>query len=229
MKRMEILAVAMMAFAVSAFGADEAPLTRAPGGDGWMPLFDGESLDGWRLRHAPDENSRPSWTAVNGVLVNVPPMDPELHGIDLVSETVLGSHELYVEFLVPAGSNSGVYLIGQYEIQVMDSYGKEPSTEQDCGAVYGKAAPMENACRPAGHWQSFHAVFRKPKLENGGAAVPPRITVYQNGVKILENVEIEGVTGAALSGGVVETGPTYLQGNHGMVLYRNIYCKPLED
>lgn len=203
------------------------PLTKAPAGSEWKSLFDGESLDGWHLKVKPDNHSKMSWAALNGVLVNVPPSQEGQHGIDLVSDVVLGSHELYIEFLVPQGSNSGVYLIGQYEIQVFDSYGKEKPGTGDCGGIYGKAAPLVNASQPAGHWQSLHAIFHKANVENGKVVKKPRITVYLNGQKVIDDVEIEGVTGAALNNNVVEEGPTYLQGNHGTVMYRNIFYKPL--
>ncbi len=203
------------------------PLTKPPKGDEWKSLFNGENLDGWHLKVKPNEHSIMSWTALNGVLVNIPPSEEDTHGIDLVSDVELGSHELYIEFMVPTHSNSGVYLIGQYEIQVLDSYGKETPSKGDCGAIYGKVAPSMNASLPPGHWQCFHAIFHKPEVKNGNMIKQPRITVYHNGKKVLNNVEIEGITGAALENKVVESGPTYLQGNHGTVFYRNIYYKPL--
>jgi hypothetical protein len=186
-------------------------------------------LDGWHLKVKPNHENRMSWAALNGVLVNVPPSKERKHGIDLVSDVELGSHELYIEFMVPQGSNSGVYLIGQYEIQVFDSYGRENPQSGDCGGIYGKVAPNVNASKPAGHWQCFHAIFHQAKVENGKVVNQPRITVFHNGVKVIDHAEIEGVTGAALSNDVIEKGPTYLQGNHGTVMYRHIYYKPIAD
>ena len=220
----------LLAFGISSvMAAETQPLTKPPKGDGWVSLFDGQSLNGWHLRRQADATNLASWAALNGVLVNIPPSGEGMHGIDLISDVALGSHELYVEFLVPRGSNSGVYLIGQYEIQVYDSYGKEKPNAQDCGSIYDKAAPSMNACLPAGSWQSYHAIIHAPKIENGKVVQKVRITVYQNGKKILDNVEIEGVTGAALKNEVVAEGPTYLQGNHGQVLYRNLFYKKIED
>ena len=204
-------------------------LTKPPKGEGWTSLFNGKNLDGWHLKAQPDKNNLMSWAVVNGVLVNVPPSEADMHGIDLVSDVSLGSHELYIEFMVPQGSNSGVYLIGQYEIQVLDSYGSKKPSRGDCGGIYGKIAPSENASLPPGHWQCLHAVFHKAELKNGQVTKNPRITVYHNGKKVIDNVEVEGVTGAALNNEVIEEGPTYLQGNHGMVFFRNIYYKPIED
>lgn len=232
MKQAGILSLTLLlgaALVLSVPAAEVAPLTKAPAGDGWVPLFNGQNLDGWHYRGKPDATNLASWCAINGVLVNVPPTKEGLHGIDLISDTSMGSHELYIEFMVPQNSNSGVYLIGQYEIQVFDSFGKEKPTDQDCGAIYGKVAPSTNASKSPGAWQCFHAIYHQAKVENGKVVQKPRITVFQNGVKILDHVEIEGVTGAALNNNVIEKGPLYLQGNHGLVLYRNIYYKPIQE
>ena len=215
-------------FFISSLVPSEAqPLTKPPKGNGWESLFNGKNLDGWHLKVKPSEQNSVSWTALNGVLVNIPPSGEGAHGIDLVSDVVLGSHELYVEFMVPEGSNSGVYLIGQYEIQVYDSYGKKNPATGDCGSIYGKAAPSVNASLPAGHWQNFHSIFLKAEMKDGKVVKKPRIHVYHNGKKVVDKAEIEGVTGAALSNDVIEEGPTYLQGNHGTVFFRNIYYKKL--
>ncbi len=208
--------------------SENQPLTKAPKGKEWKSLYEGKGLEGWHTKVKPDDTSIMSWTSVNGVLINIPPREEGKHGIDLVSDKILGSHELYIEFLVPKGSNSGVYLIGQYEIQVLDSYGKEKPAMSDCGGIYNKAAPTVNASLPAGHWQCLHAIFHKAKVTDGKTVKKPRITVFHNGKKVLDNVEIEGVTGAALNGKVIEEGPTYLQGNHGEVMYRNIFYKPID-
>lgn len=213
--------------AVSASLCSAQPLTKAPTGVEWKSLFNGENLDNWHLKVKPDEHSKMSWAVLNGVLVNIPPTKEGEHGIDLVSDVPLGDHELYIEFLTFKGSNSGVYLVGQYEIQVLDSFGTEKVTDQDCGGIYGKVAPSENACLAPGQWQSFHAIFHKAIVKDGKVVQKPKITVYLNGKKVVDDAEIEGVTGAALSDKVIETGPTYLQGNHGMVLYRNIFYKSL--
>jgi hypothetical protein len=196
----------------------------------WKPLFNGTNLDGWHLKVPATDRDVPSWAAVNGVLVNVPPSERGRHGIDLVSDITLGSHELYIEFMVPKGSNSGVYIIGQYEIQVFDSFGVNPPSKTDCGGIYNIIAPSENASLPPGVWQCFHVIFHKAKVDKSGKVLQkPRITVYHNGKLVIDNQEIEGVTGAALNDNVIEQGPLYLQGNHGMVFYRNIYYKLIEE
>jgi hypothetical protein len=212
-----------------ALASEIQPLTSPPKGMDWVPLFNGKNLDGWHLKVSPDKSSIMSWAALNGVLINIPPSEVGKHGIDLVSDVPLGSHELYIEFMVPQGSNSGVYIIGQYEIQVLDSYGKTKPSREDCGGIYGKIAPSENASRPTGQWQCYHAIFHKAEVKDSKVVTKPRITVYHNGKKVIDNAELEGVTGAALKDEVVEEGPTYLQGNHGTVFFRNIYYKPIEN
>jgi 3-keto-disaccharide hydrolase len=214
-------------FMASAMPSSAQPLTKPPKGNEWKSLFNGQNLDGWHLKVTPDEHNLKSWTAMNGVLINIPPSEEGMHGVDLVSDVILGNHEIYIEFMVPQGSNSGVYLIGQYEVQVYDSYGKKTPTTGDCGGIYGKTAPSENASLPAGHWQCFHAIFHQAVMENGKVVKKPRITVYHNGKKVIDNCAIEGLTGAALIDHIVEKGPTYLQGNHGTVFYRNIFYKNL--
>lgn len=232
MKTFRSLLTAILAIALTAsFGtaSETKPLTKPPKGDGWKPLYEGKGLEGWHTRGTPDDDNIMSWTAINGVLINIPPRIEGKHGIDLISDKVLGSHELYIEFMVPKGSNSGVYLIGQYEIQVLDSYGVEKPAKSDCGGIYNIVAPSINASLPAGQWQCFHAIFHKATVTNGKVIKKPRITVSHNGKLIIDNAEIEGVTGAALDNDAIEEGPTYLQGNHGEVLYRNIFYKPIED
>ncbi len=231
-----ILLVAVGIVVPAVFAADTEPLTKPPKGDGWVPLFNGKNLDGWHLKGTPNDHNFDSWTVACGVLVNVPPdsgvAEPKFpekaHGIDLVSDVELGSHELYIEFMVPKGSNSGVYLIGQYEIQVLDSYQKDPDKHQ-CGGIYDKIAPIVNVSKAPGEWQCYHAIFHKPEVKNGKVVKGTSITVYQNGQKVVDKFDCPGVTGAALSNEIIETGPTYLQGNHGMVFYRNIYYKPIKD
>ncbi len=232
MKKIRLLFAAVLITVLvlpAVMASENQGLTAPPKGSEWKSLYEGKGLEGWHTRGKPNDSHIMSWTSINGVLVNIPPMEEGKHGIDLVSDKVLGSHELYIEFFVPKGSNSGVYLIGQYEIQVLDSYGKEKPSLTDCGGIYNKVAPSVNASKPAGQWQCFHAIFHKAKAKDGKAIKKPRITVFHNGTKILDKVEIEGVTGAALNGRVIEEGPTYLQGDHGQVMYRNIFYKPITD
>lgn len=188
------------------------------GPDGWASLFNGRDLTGWRLRH---EGGKQSWSVRDGVLVN------QGRGTDLYSEVRLTDFELHIEFMVPKGSNSGVYLQGRYEIQVLDSFGQGLNPGM-CGAIYGKAVPSENASKPAGEWQTFDAKFRgaRPSPE-GGPAQHARLTVIHNSKRIIDDVELDGVTGGAMDADEWRAYGIMLQGDHGAVEYRNIKVRPV--
>lgn len=169
-------------------------------------LFNGRDLTGWKMRHAEGKNG---WKVVDGVLTNTPP------STDLVTEEKFGDFRLKLAYRIPAGSNSGIYLRGRYEIQVNDDHGK-PVGKHINGSVYGRIAPTENASRPAGEWQTVDATL-----------VGRRVTVVLNGKKIIDNQMIEGPTGAALDDREAEPGPLMLQGDHGVVAFRDITITPL--
>lgn len=164
----------------------------------------GKDLAGWKTRHR--ENG---WRVEKGVLINTPPSS------DLYTEEKFWNFELHYEYKVPPGGNSGVYLRGRYEVQILDDYGREPQPGGN-GAVYGKIVPKVNASRPADQWQTADV-----KL------VGKRVTVRLNGILIIDDQEIEGVTGAALDDRVDEPGPILLQGDHGPISFRNIRIKRL--
>jgi hypothetical protein len=185
--------------------------------EGWITLFNGKDLSGWHLRH----KGTNTWRAEDGVLRNTQ------RGVDLVSDEVFWDFELHIEFNVPRGSNSGVYLQGRYEIQVDDAYGARPNSHR-CGGIYGKITPKQNAAKPAGEWQTFDVKFYSARLGPDGKVVKKaRVTVYHNGVLIIDNAEIDGVTGGALDGREGLPGPIMLQGDHGPIFYRNIRIRPL--
>jgi hypothetical protein len=165
------------------------------------------------------------WKSEGGVLEVVPGSG------DLRSSATFQDFRLHVEFRVPvhppqdggqARGNSGVYLQDRYEIQVLDSHGR-PANDDDCGAIYGKKAPRTNACRPAGRWQSYDVEFKAARFEGGRKAANARATVWQNGIRIHDDVEIDGPTG----GGAPETpepGPVRLQDHGNLVAYRNLWA-----
>lgn len=158
-------------------------------------------------------------------------------GNDIYTDQKFTDFELHIEF--QATSNSGVYLQGRYEIQVNDDYNAKPKlVEKDgktievfdthqCGAIYGRIAPSKNMAKPAKEWQSFDVVFRGARGEKGKVAQKARITLIWNGEKVIDNAEIDGPTGSALAGKVIEPGPLLLQGDHGKVAFRNIKIRPL--
>jgi hypothetical protein len=173
------------------------------------------------------------WTVDKGELICSKPHG----GNDLLTEQKFTDFALHVEF--QATSNSGVYLQGRYEIQVIDSFGVKPKiVEKDgkkvevfdshqCGAIYGRIAPSKNMARPPKEWQSFDVVFRGARGTKGKVTEKARVTLVWNGEKVIDNAEIEGPTGAALDGNVTEPGPLLLQGDHGRVAFRNIKIRLL--
>ncbi|MBN1481326.1 DUF1080 domain-containing protein [candidate division KSB1 bacterium] len=161
----------------------------------------------------------------------------------LVSKQKWGDMRLFIEFMVPENSNSGVYFMGRYEIQIRDSYQKEshyPGNE--CGGIYQRwdenrepkgfegISPQIDAARPAGQWQWFEAVFRAPRFDASGTKISNARfeKIYHNGFLIHENVEITGPTRASLYDDEQATGPLLLQGDHGPVAYRTIRVAPAD-
>ena len=125
--------------------------------------------------------------------------------------------------MVPKGSNSGIYLHGNYEVQVFDSWGKEEAGPGDIGGIYGAAAPKLNAAKKPGEWQQFVIEFKAPRFEGEKKVENARFDkVVLNGKVIHQNVEVMGVTGGNLGRGESAVGPLMFQGDHGAVSYRNI-------
>ena len=209
------------------------------------PLFNGKDLSGWKFKQ---EAGGKAWSVVGDVKLD--PADPAKlagsgqgggedkgvllrgpfdHGSDIYSEQTFGDHELHVEFTVPKGSNSGVYLHGQYEIQVFDSFGKTEIGPGDLGSIYSVAVARENAAKAPGEWQTLDVVFRAPRFDSNGMKTQNAmfVLVKLNGKTIHENVEVQGATGGALEGGEKAKGPLMFQGDHGIVAFRNIRVKEI--
>jgi len=160
---------------------------------------------------------------------------------NLFTKTEHGDTEAHVEFMVPKGSNSGVYFQGRYEVQVLDSWGVEEPKHGDCGGIYQRwdnkrkppgfegQPPRVNASRPPGEWQTFDVIFRAPEFTPDGRKTANGlfIKVWHNGVFVHENIEVTGPTRAAAFGDEKTTGPMMLQGDHGPVAYRNIRMRRL--
>jgi hypothetical protein len=180
-----------------------------------IELFNGTDLTGWR---PVNENQANGFTVVDGVMYNDverKPGEDVINYGNLRTEQEFEDFNLTLEVMVPQGSNSGVYLRGIYEIQVLDSYGREPNSHH-MGGVYSRIAPKVNAEKPAGQWQTMDMTL-----------VDRHITVILNGVKIIDNQPVYGPTGGALSSDVLAPGPIYLQGDHGPVSYRNMVLRPV--
>jgi len=195
--------------------------------DGAVVLFDGSNADAWQST----KDSGPyRWKVEEGALHIVPKTG------DIVSRQPFEDHYLHLEFRGPdmpeatgqKKGNSGVYLQGRYEVQVLDSSGWNVPGKGDCGAVYDQFAPLTNACKPAMEWQTYDIFFRSPRFDDAGTRTEgPRLTVLLNGVCIQNNVELPGVTGGAMDEKVAEPGPLRLQDHGDLVSYRNIWVVPL--
>ncbi len=147
----------------------------------------------------------------------------EAHGVDIYSEQEFGDCTVSLEVMVPKGSNSGIYLMGNYEVQVLDSWGREKVGPGDLGGLYGAAAPKLNAAKAPGEWQKFVIEFQAPRFQDGKKVANAVFKkVLLNGQVIHENVEMTGVTGGNLGRGEQPQGPLMFQGNHGAVAYRRI-------
>ncbi len=195
---------------VAHFEGKRAPLLLSKKAPAWGPpvtLFDGTTLNGWKLR---DPKGKNGWAVVNGELAVV---DPKGNS-DLVSERTFQDMKVHVEFNAPAHSNSGVYLRGRYEVQIETEDPAANSAAQKCGAIYSRIAPRTNAAKPAGEWQTYDITL-----------VGRQVTVVFNGQTIVQDV-IEGITGGALSPWEDEPGPLMLQGDHGKIRFRNVVVTP---
>ncbi len=149
------------------------------------------------------------------------------HGTDLYTEQKFGDCRVELELMIPKGSNSGIYLMGEYEVQVLDSYGKDKVGPGDMGGIYNTAAPKKNACRKAGEWQKFVIDFQAPRFEDGKKTANAKfLKVVLNDEVIHEDVEAPKPTGSELSSKEVATGPLMIQGDHGPVAVRHIKITP---
>lgn len=177
-------------------------------------LFNGTDLSGWKLTNPKQVNG---FKVVDGVLVN-DPVNEEGRRVNfgnLRTDREFEDFNLKLEVNVPEGSNSGVYLRGMYEIQVVDSYGKDLDSH-NMGGVYSRIKPSQAAEKPGGEWQTMDITL-----------CDRHATVILNGKKIIDNQPVYGPTGGAIIADVFKPGPIYLQGDHGKVSYRNIVLTPI--
>jgi Domain of Unknown Function (DUF1080) len=168
-----------------------------------IQLFTGTDLQGW---HA--QGTENQWMAVSGIL-----RSPK-KGSNLVTDQSFTDFKLHIEFRYPKGSNSGVYLRGRYEVQIIDSKGEQPSKDL-LGAVYGFLPPSDMMAKDAGDWQSYDITL-----------VGRMVTVVANGKTVICNQEIPGITGGAINSREGDPGPILLQGDHDAIDFRNIVLTP---
>jgi hypothetical protein len=195
--------------------AERAPTLRRTSAPMWgkpIHLFNGTDLKEWHAADAaPSEwhgGKANQWKVESGIL-----RSPH-SGSNLVTNRTFNDFKLHIEFRYPKESNSGVYLRGRYEIQVIDSEGMEPS-DVLLGGIYGFITPNEMAAKAAGEWQTFDVTL-----------VGRLVTVVANGKMIICNQEIPGITGGAIDSNEGAPGPILLQGDHGPIDYRNIIITP---
>ena len=207
------------------------PKVVQPGPPGGPPsdaivLFDGKDLSQWKS----GRGGEAKWPVEAGVAT--------VNGTgEILTNEEFGDVQLHVEWASPAEikgkgqerGNSGVYFQGRYEIQVLDSYENPTYFNGQAGSFYGNAAPLVNACRKPGEWQTYDIIFHAPKPSPDGAAtVPGSFTVLHNGVLIQDHVPVRGeATVAAKFKGVAPKGPLMLQDHGNPVRYRNIWIRPL--
>ncbi len=191
-------------------------------------LFDGTDLSGWKSRWS---GNTPDWKVEDGIAT--------VGHEDIVSDYQFSDAHIHVEFRIPdmpdctgqAKGNSGVYVHGCYEIQVLDSYGIENPRNDDCSGIYSIQAPLCNACLPAEEWQTYDIIFRAPRFNQyGEIAEDGRITLLQNGIVVHNNFILPSVT----PGGITENrrvakGPLMLQDHGNAVSFRNVWVMPLCD
>ena len=157
----------------------------------------------------------------------------------LTSKRTFGDLQLHLEFATPAevkGSsqgrgNSGVFLMGRYEVQILDSYQNPTYPDGQAAALYGQCPPLVNACRPPGEWQSYDVVFRAPRFDGEELASPASVTVIHNGVVVHHDMELIGATThrkLARYSPHPPTGPITLQNHGNPMRFRNVWVRPLE-
>jgi hypothetical protein len=204
-----------------------------PAGDDWQIVGDVE-LDPKNPRKL---NGKPGdgvlWNGAKGSTRN------------LITKQKFIDVETHVEFLISKGSNSGVKMMGLYEIQILDSYGKKVLSGDDCGGIYPLAEeqpryhhidqgvpPKVNACKPAGEWQTLDITFKAPRFDANGKKISHArfVKVVLNGQVVHENVDVDFPTGSAWRlRKEIPAGPLYLQADHGPVAFRNVKIRPLSD
>jgi hypothetical protein len=234
------LAASLLILIPAAHAADPAPVYPFNAKDlkGWKVKGD-EKKSKWMVGLVEVDAAKPAEFAVKAVGL-VDPKAPEFRdalylvnakggGVDISTEQKFGDCTIELEFMIPKGSNSGVYVMGEYEVQVFDSYGKpaEKLGGIDVGSIYSAAAPKVNASKKPGEWQKFVIEFQAPRFDGDKKTANAKfLKVTLNDQVLHENVEVKGPTPGGLTGKEAPTGPLMFQGDHGPVAFRNIKITP---
>lgn len=201
--------------------------------------FNGKDLDGWVLK----EEGKGDWKVGKATLdekdsAKIVVVEGGSDLINASNQSVnIWTEEKYedclieLEVFVPKGSNSGIYVMGEYEVQILDSYGKEKVGPGDLGGLYGASAPKVNASKKPGEWQKFEIDFQAPRFDKEGKKTHNAIfkSVKLNDELIHEDVEMKGPTPSGITGKEAEEGPVMFQGDHGPVAFRNIKITPRSE
>lgn len=204
--------------------------------------FNGENLEGWTFK---GDASKSKWmvgeaemSETNPKLLDVDAGKGELinnatkHGdsVDIYTIEKYGDCRIELDLMVPTKSNSGIYVMGEYEVQVLDSWGVKEMKPSDIGAIYGAAVPKVNASKAPGQWQHFDIVFKAPRFDEQGNKIANAkfISVKLNGKTLHEDLEMPGPTPSGVTGKEAPKGPLMFQGDHGPVAYRKIKVTTLE-
>lgn len=237
-KRLKLVSIALLLLT----GALQADDKKA-----WIPLIKGNGLSLFREPVG-------EWTVVGQakmnlddekLLVTTPGQDVIMNGPTgktkhLFSKMEYQDIELQIEFMIPRKSNSGVYLMGRYEVQIYDSKDVETPRNYHCGGIYQRwnrtekygfegYPPRVNAAREAGQWQTYHIIFRTPRFDESGKKVSNAkfVKVIHNGILIHENQEVTGPTRAAAFKDEKPAGPLMIQGDHGPIAIRSLRIRTL--
>jgi hypothetical protein len=217
---------------------DQQPRVVAPGTAPGQPssdaivLFDGKTAAEWVYR----DGRSSQWPVVDGALVSKSGTG------NIYTRHKFGSAQIHVEFATPdmphaqgqARANSGVYLQGRYEIQILDSFNNPTYANGSAGALYGQYAPLVNVSRPPKEWQYYDIIFHAPKCgPEKQIATPGTVTVLYNGVLVQDHVTIHGRTTSSDDTDPCEDGPLMLQDHYHpdvketFMQFRNIWIRPV--
>jgi hypothetical protein len=192
---------------------------------GAVRLFNGKDFKDWKTADKKEGEDQVKWELVDKAMRVKPGTG------SIITKKQFTDVVLHIEFRSPfmpdargqGRGNSGVYLQGRYEVQVLDSYGLE-GLDNECGGIYTVKAPLVNMCAPPGQWQTYDITFSAPRFDGAGKMVSnPTLTVLHNGVLIQDKTQAKGPTTASLGGKATEPGPLYLQDHGNTVEYRNIW------
>jgi len=193
-------------------------------------LFDGKDLSKWKSS-LPD--GKVQWTVAQGAMT----VKPGSKDIETIQQ--FDDYQLHIEFRTPAEvqgtsqgrGNSGIFMQGKYELQVLDNYNNRTYSNGQAGAIYKQTMPLVNACRKPGEWQTYDVIYHGPRFDGGGKLLKAAtVTVLHNGVLVQDNVEIKGLTGpkgAPKYEPHPPKQPLVLQDHHNPVRYRNIWIREL--